>query len=99
MNKKLLKKGPEKRVAKCCYCDAERDSADHEKLPFFEDLSAGSDAAKRACLNCGYHKSAHEGTLGHDKRPNVVEIGQCSGFEPIVEFEHDRFYCGCRGWD
>jgi hypothetical protein len=92
-----------------CGCGAERPSAGDGRgsLAFFEYLGPGSRPAEIVCRHCRYHDVAHDpdhmATLAPDRnglrRPTVVESGKCPGFEPHGPFDHDRFYCGCRGWD
>ena len=80
-----------------CQCGAERPS--DLSLPFFEYRGPGSHEASVACKHCSYHLEAH---LRDERRVDpstVVERGKCPGFEARGPFEHDRFYCGCRGWD
>lgn len=69
------------------------------RLAFFEDRSEGSRWAKITCKKCGFHDMAHANLYPinqHTHRPNVV---QDHDFEPHGADEHDRYYCGCWGWD
>jgi hypothetical protein len=91
------------RVARCT-CGRERPS--DPSLPFFEYRGEGS-ASAHHCV-CGYAECAHDPDYmevacvhGPDgkRRPTVVEQGRCDGFTPRGAWDHDTFYCGCRGWD
>lgn len=92
----------EGRVARCG-CGREEPSS--ESLSFFEFCGEGSDDAAH-CV-CGYAECAHDPdymeTLVHGRdgkrRPTRVESGHCDGFVARGDRGHDRFYCGCRGWD
>jgi len=90
----------EGRTAKCG-CGTERPS--DETLPFFDYTGPGSYWADEVC-GCGYGRVAHTqeqqfSRTGHLIVHNVVVEGKCAGFVPRGAAEHDRFYCGCRGWD
>jgi len=69
---------------KRCACELPSNAT----LPFFEYRGLGSRNATLRCKHCSYFKTAHE-SRGH----------RCRGFEPIGDTGHDRFYCGCAGWD
>ena len=90
------------RMARCAYCSNTRPSSDREKLPFFEDRSEGTKWATDHCT-CGYTLSAHtiEGMANNvpSNRRTVIEQGKCLGFVAKGPWEHDSYYCGCRGWD
>jgi hypothetical protein len=83
------------RYAKCA-CGATRAST--SRLAFFEFRGEGSREAINSCKNCGYYEIAHTQESSRTQR-NVVERGQCPGFEMRGAWEYDSFYCGCRGWD
>jgi len=85
----------EGRTARCGCGRIEPSSA---KLPFFEFRGEGSRMATDSCRNCGYSLVAHTQEQTRTQK-NVVERGECPGFEPRGAWEHDSFYCGCRGWD
>jgi hypothetical protein len=86
-----------------CYCG--RTATSSYNLAFFEYCGEGSNAAGNC--ECGYAKCAHEAehmaTLVRNRdgsrRKTVVETGHCTGFRERGDLGHDRFYCGCRGWD
>ncbi len=83
----------EGRVARCAYgCGNERPSS--SMLAFFEYLGPGSREAGDLCGTCGYALSAHE----LEPRPKHLKR-MCDSFIPRGDAGHDRYYCGCRGWD
>ena len=77
------------RVARC-YCGAERSS--DPSLAFFEFCGEGSPEATRRCKHCSYFEVAHDGA---GFRSKLI----CDHFEPAGPLNHDRFYCGCHGFD
>lgn len=80
----------EGRMARCSYyskCKHEKPS-DKDRLAFFEYLGPGSRVASDMC-KCGYYRVAHE-------KPRT---DACRNFTPKGPAEHDRYYCGCMGWD
>lgn len=86
-----------------CTCGASRPSTS-EHLAFFEYRGEGSKRAIETCRHCRYAEIAHtqeivRGPSNSILVHNVVEEGKCPGFEPHGPFDHDTFYCGCRGWD
>lgn len=91
------------RTAKCAYCNATRPSSEWEQLAFFENRGDGTKWATDHCACCGYTLSAHtvEGMANNvpSNRRTVVEQGKCPGFIAKGPWEHDSYYCGCRGWD
>jgi hypothetical protein len=96
------------RVARCG-CGEERPSelSREGRLAFFEYRGPGSREARERCAVCAYYECAHDpehlDKLAHGRdgkrRPTVVESGKCTGFQAHGPFDHDRYYCGCRGWD
>lgn len=85
-----------------CGCGKERPSSERDALAFFEDCGPGSTSAN-SCV-CGYYECAHDPKhmaqpSGARARLTVVERGLCGGFTPRGDIGHDRYYCGCRGWD
>lgn len=82
------------RLAKCL-CGDTRPSS--RELAFFEDQSAGSRMATISCKICNYHDVAHDQPIPENARARRPFHGH--EFVPRGEFEFDRFYCGCRGWD
>jgi hypothetical protein len=72
-----------------CICGTEKTSSPN--LPFFECCDAGSTEAVDHC-RCGYHMVAHG-------KPLHPAFKVCDSFTPRGARAHDRFYCGCRGWD
>lgn len=75
------------------------------KLAFFAFCGEGSYDASM-CV-CGYAECAHDpeymatlvpGRNGRP-RPTVVERGNCAGFVARGGRDHDRWYCGCKGWN
>jgi hypothetical protein len=74
------------RIAKCGYCGKEAPSS--TDLAFFEYQGADTYAASW-CRHCGFTDVAH-------KRADWT---RCKAYEPRGDVGHDRFYCGCRGWD
>ena len=75
------------REARCAYCGAAQPS--NTDLAFFEFHGEGSENARKMCKNCGYYKTAHD----------AGKCDDCVGFEPHGAYDHDSYYCGCRGWD
>lgn len=69
------------------------ETVSHPDLPFFEDRSGEVDE----CEHCGYTKKAHE-TAERDKARHLGHILD-HDYEPRGAADHDRFYCGCWGWD
>ena len=79
-------------------------------LAFFEFQGPGSQWATEHCAVCGYSPQAHDPARPHMAR---VEKGGRTRYENFMERNggvheftprggdagHDRFYCGCRGWD
>lgn len=84
------------RTAICCSEKSIRPS-DPDKLAFFEYRGPGSKAATLAC-KCGYAEMAHTPDKTHVMKHCAKKNG-VSGFQPRGEWEHDKYYCGCRGWD
>lgn len=84
------------RTAICCSEKSIRPS-DPDKLAFFEYRGPGSKAADLAC-KCGYAEMAHTPDKTHVMKHCAKKNG-VSGFVPRGPWEHDRYYCGCRGWD
>lgn len=93
------------RTARCVYCGSTRPSSDLP--PFFEYRGPGSDRAEHTCGTCGFYDVAHSSAFeinpatGRPNNPrNEGKSGHpCRSFTPVGPDEHDRFYCGCRGWD
>ncbi len=74
------------RTAQCVDCG--KTTASEMRLPFFQFRGDGSSAAVDQC-KCGYFEIAHqEGRTRADH-----------AFEPHGAWQHDLYYCGCRGWD
>lgn len=90
----------EGRVARC---GCGREAASSEALSFFEFCGDGSREA--AYCVCGFAECAHDpaeqAKNGPSGRRTVIEDGRCKGgkYEPRGDRGHDRWYCGCRGWD
>ncbi len=88
------------RTAHCPYCYGETPSS--EGLAFFEYTGPGSREAEHSCKHCRYFDTAHDPEHVHRFTRNartVVERGLCEGFEAAGALDHDRFYCGCRGYN
>lgn len=73
---------------------------------FFEDRGPDSRHAVETCGVCGFAQVAHTveqmeriAGPGRTRRPTIVESGRCSGFVPAGPADHDRYFCGCWGWD
>lgn len=66
---------------------AERPSS--PDLPFFEYCGPGSKEATDVCV-CGFYRIAHQ-----ERAQHLV----CKAFRARGPQKHDRYYCGCRGWD
>lgn len=81
-----------------CFCGSVTPSS--WALAFFEFLGEGSKAATESCAHCGYALSAHgpDAPVWRNGKTAVMNHG-CPGFEPRGDVGHDRYYCGCRGWD
>lgn len=95
---------PDGRTARCTYygkqprknecdqcrkngvCQCEKPSS--PDLAFFVFQGEASPYATEIC-KCGMHKIAHRPT-GNCKCQNFVAQGPA---------QHDRYYCGCKGWD
>lgn len=91
------------RKARCAYCDLEKESS--LTLPFFEYRGPGS-KYETQCKNCGFFANIHPsqgGTgcyLNSSKKIETLCENNGKVFNPrIGGYEHDSFYCGCRGWD
>jgi hypothetical protein len=82
-----------------CFCGQEVPSSEHERLAFFQYRGEGSRDAEEVCKHCRYHEVAHTDQEDMRGRINVVASGRCKGFEPHGPWDHDTYYCGCRGWD
>lgn len=93
--REVLVEGPDLRgrLAKCS-CGNSRPS--DASLAFFEYRGPGSDVAATDCKHCGYHEAAHNPEV---KKGHWREQFICDHFEPHGGYDHDIFYCGCRGWD
>jgi hypothetical protein len=82
------------RDAAICTCE-EPSSKD---LAFFEYCGDGSRDAS-LCRHCGMMPTAH----GSDKRTcpsgGLKKHRPGTSYEPQGDTGHDRFYCGCHGWD
>lgn len=79
------------RIARCS-CGAERPSS--PSLAFFESAES-SDIGR--CV-CGYAEVAHSPEVR--ERPHMRRtMGDGHPFTQRPIADHDRFYCGCRGWD
>jgi hypothetical protein len=75
-----------------CYCGNERDSS--LDLAFFEFLGPGSDIV-HTCNTCGKFDFVH-----WPINPSTGRAGETDHkFIPKHPLDHDRYYCGCRGWD
>jgi hypothetical protein len=78
-------------------CQCGNTATSSKGLAFFEYLGDGSREASDKCRNCGYGYITHlevntsTGRAGH-------KFGVCE-FVPKGDVGHDRYYCGCRGWD
>ncbi len=72
-------------------------------LSFFEDLSSPQDSCAHPGTNgrgeCGYTASAHDLAVAEPKRTYIAALRTHGYVAQPGGFEHDRFYCGCRGWD
>jgi len=79
-------------------CGCGRTEPSSTSLPFFEFRGEGSRLALDRCKHCGYSLVAHTQKQTRTQK-NVVERGECPGFEPTGAWEFDSFYDGCRGWD
>jgi len=78
------------RTAKCGY-HAEKPS--NPSLPFFVFCGEGSREAMDIC-KCGYAEAAHRAGVW------TYDTGETNHpFEPRGALPHDRYYCGCQGWD
>lgn len=86
----------ENRVARCT-CGREEPSS--QSLPFFEYRGEGSTVATTSCKTCRYRKVAHERAVNDPAATHLHHIIVGHDFEPVGGFDHDSFYCGCRGWD
>lgn len=75
------------RIAVCTY-GGHAPVASSPTLAFFEYRGVGSEYGNRNCKNCNYYDTAHSSPRN-----------KCEKFEPVVSSEHDRYYCGCYGWD
>lgn len=82
------------RVASCSYCS--RTLPSNSNMPFFEDRSGGSKIAIQTCKHCRCYPQAHV-RREDGQYPSV--IGRPHAFEAHGEYQTDRFYCGCRGWE
>lgn len=81
----------EGRTARCS-CGAEQPSS--RALAFFEFCGPGSDIVHR-CSTCGTFDFVHLPMNPATSRPGVTD----HQFVPKAPLDHDRYYCGCRGWD
>ena len=84
-----------------CVCGRREPSANWQSLAFFEARGEGSECAMKHC-KCGYYECAHDAEqlkALNIHNTTVIERGICSGFTPHGAYEHDSYYCGCRGWD
>lgn len=91
---KIAEQGPDLtgRMAHCAYgCGNEKPSS--TSLPFFEYLGPESSQAREVC-KCGYRRIAHGKADVARRRQGI-----CNNFQPKGDVGHDRYYCGCRGWD
>lgn len=78
------------RIARCD-CGSEQPS--NVELPFFEFRGVDSPSAKNNCGVCGgYAWVAHLTGKPHLWR-------QEHSFVAHGPYDHDIYYCGCRGWD
>ena len=77
------------RVSRCVYCGHEEPSS--YALAFFEYRGRGSRYATHYC-KCGRLDIAHHSVLTNNHAP-------CTRFRAAGPAQHDRHYCGCRGWD
>lgn len=75
-----------------CSCGATRPSS--TGLAFFEYRGEGSRSAVDTCKHCRYALVAHERKRSE---PHLRLV--CDHFEPHGAWEHDSFYCGCRGFE
>lgn len=82
-----------------CSCGKREPSSKHEGLAFFEDRSAGSRAAEQTCKHCRCYPQAHEPSQRPTPTGYPTVIGDPHPFEPHGAYDHDIFYCGCKGWD
>lgn len=64
-------------------------------LAFFEYCGPGSREATEIC-KCGMAQIAHERNAGRCPHSRRSPSGK---FEAKGDQGHDRFYCGCFGWD
>lgn len=78
------------RSAKCTYCGST--VASRSNLAFFEYKGDGSYDATNMC-ECGFGIKAHT----EERRSKNSSI--CNEFKSRGAAKHDRYYCGCRGWD
>lgn len=77
-----------------CHCGREEPSHP-ERLAFFEFCGPGSDHAVTTCGTCHYALVAHGEVNRETGRPGITD----HEFVPAGDLGHDRFYCGCDGWD
>ena len=84
------------RTARCAYgCGSERPS--EVGLAFFEYLGPGSREALEVCGTCGFLLRAHDDSALRARPWPGDKL--CAVFTPRGDVGHDRYYCGCRGWD
>lgn len=83
------------RVAKCYCGKTEPSSAD---LAFFEYRGEGSNRAAETCGHCKYSIVAHERACREPEQRHLDKFRDHE-FRPYGAYDHDIFYCGCRGWD
>lgn len=81
------------RSARCSYFEScKRSAPSSSELAFFEYQGAESHSAGY-CKNCGFAERAHTDWS------RVRGGNACGIYEARGDIGHDRFYCGCRGWD
>ena len=83
----------EGRIAQCSY-DGHGKIASDEGLAFFEFQGEGSYSAE--LCKCGFTENAHN-TPPRTGRPMNPKL--CDNYRPRGDVGHDKYYCGCRGWD
>jgi hypothetical protein len=84
------------RPCRCVYCKHEVPIATPiATLAFFEPRGPGTQ--DDYCMHCRYSEVAH--TRKGERGPRHLSH-VCNHFEPMIDgYDHDVYYCGCRGWD
>lgn len=76
-------------------CTCEEPSS--KELAFFEFCGEGSREAE-LCKHCGMMPVAHKDG-GACPRPGLRRRTNTTRYEAQGDKGHDKFYCGCHGWD